>query len=78
MAASAQLLRELADRRAVLIGAAVNPDYLTEPAYTTTLAREFNMLEAEDAMKWKASGPTRILSILPLPIGSSPLLKLTP
>lgn len=57
VASSAQSLRQLADRHRILIGAAVNPVYLTEPAYAETLAREFNMVEAEDAMKWTALRP---------------------
>jgi endo-1,4-beta-xylanase len=52
-----QSLRKEADRSGMLIGAAVNPAYFSEPAYVTTLAREFNMLEPEDAMKWKVLRP---------------------
>ncbi len=50
-------MREEADRAHILIGAAVNAAYLSEPAYTGALAREFNMLEPEDAMKWAAIRP---------------------
>jgi endo-1,4-beta-xylanase len=50
-------LRHLADRRRILVGAAVNPAYFSEPAYTETLAREYNMLEPEDAMKRTALRP---------------------
>jgi len=53
----AQSLRQEADRIGVLLGTAVNPVYLTEPAYASTLAREFNLVEAEDAMKWTALRP---------------------
>jgi endo-1,4-beta-xylanase len=53
----AQSLRQEADRIGILVGTAVNPRYLSEPAYTSTLAREFNMLEPEDAMKWSAIRP---------------------
>jgi endo-1,4-beta-xylanase len=35
----------------------MNVVYLSEPAYTDTLAREFNMLEPEDAMKWAVIRP---------------------
>jgi endo-1,4-beta-xylanase len=49
---SSQSLRPAADRNGVLIGTAVRPSQLSEPAYSSTLAREFNMVEAEDAMKW--------------------------
>jgi endo-1,4-beta-xylanase len=48
----AQSLRQAGDRDGVLIGAAVRPAKLSEAAYTSTLAREFSMVEAEDAMKW--------------------------
>jgi endo-1,4-beta-xylanase len=53
----AQSLREAADRAGVLIGTAVRPAQLSENAYSSTLAREFNMLEPEDAMKWRALRP---------------------
>ena len=36
----------------MLVSSAVRPPQLSEPAYASTLAREFNMVEAEDAMKW--------------------------
>ena len=45
-------LREAADRAAVLVGTAVRPSQFAEGAYASTLAREFNMVEPEDAMKW--------------------------
>lgn len=47
-----QSLREPADRNGILVGAAVRPAQLTEPAYALALARDFNMVEPEDAMKW--------------------------
>src|SRR6266566_2195464 len=53
----AQSLRDYAERSGILIGAAVNPSKLTEEAYAATLAREFNMVEAENAMKWPAIRP---------------------
>ena len=52
-----QSLREKASRAGILVGAAVNVHYLSEAAYTSTLSREFNMLEPEDAMKWEALRP---------------------
>jgi endo-1,4-beta-xylanase len=55
----AQTLREYADRANVLVGAAVEPGLLSEPAYAATLAREFNMLTAENALKWGAIRPRR-------------------
>jgi endo-1,4-beta-xylanase len=54
---AAQTLRQEADRIGILVGTAVNPAYLSEDAYTSTLAREFNMIEAEDAMKWTGIRP---------------------
>lgn len=45
-------LRQAADQTGLLVGAAVRPSLFSEPAYSETLAREFNMVEAEDAMKW--------------------------
>ena len=54
-----QTLREYADRAGVLVGAAVDPRLLEEPEYAATLAREFNMLTAENALKWGAIRPVR-------------------
>jgi endo-1,4-beta-xylanase len=48
----AQSLRQAGDRDGILIGTAVRPAKLSETDYATTLAREFSMVEAEDAMKW--------------------------
>ncbi|MGH9493485.1 MAG: endo-1,4-beta-xylanase, partial [Candidatus Sulfotelmatobacter sp.] len=50
-------LRQAADRINLLVGAAVQPSLLLQPAYSETLSREFNMLEPEDAMKWRALRP---------------------
>jgi endo-1,4-beta-xylanase len=55
----AQSLRQEADNAGLLIGAAVRPSQLSEAAYASTLAREFNMVEAEDAMKWWVLRPDR-------------------
>jgi endo-1,4-beta-xylanase len=52
-----QTLRQAAEEAHVLIGTAVRPEQLTEPAYTATLGREYNMLEPENAMKWDALRP---------------------
>lgn len=57
--AHAQFLREKADRAGILLGTAVRADQLSERAYASTLAREFNMIEAEDAMKWWVVRPDR-------------------
>ena len=55
----AQSLRDRADRIGVLVGTAVNPAKFTESEYAATLAREFNMLEPENAMKWGAIRPAQ-------------------
>jgi len=55
MAASAPpiTLRQAGDRAGILVGTAVRPSLFSEAAYSGTLAREFNMVEPEDAMKWR-------------------------
>ena len=58
--AGAQTLRQVADQDGMLIGTAVRSTQLSEPAYASTLAREFNMVEAEDAMKWWVLRPDAI------------------
>jgi endo-1,4-beta-xylanase len=55
----AQTLRQEADAAGLLIGTAARSTQLSEPAYASTLAREFNMVEAEDAMKWWVLRPNR-------------------
>ena len=50
-------LREAAQRSGILVGTAVRPAQLTEAAYASTLAREFNLLQPEDAMKWEVLRP---------------------
>jgi endo-1,4-beta-xylanase len=45
-------LRIASEQAHLLIGAAVRPSLFTEAPYSATLAREFNMIEPEDAMKW--------------------------
>lgn len=54
---SAQTLREQASRLNILVGAAVNPALLSQESYAATLAREFNMVEPENAMKWPVIEP---------------------
>jgi endo-1,4-beta-xylanase len=49
---AAQSLRKEAEHAGVLIGTAARSSQLAETAYASTLAREFSMVEAEDAMKW--------------------------
>ncbi len=41
------------------MGTAVRPWALSEMAYASTLAREFNMVEPEDALKWETVHPER-------------------
>ena len=48
----AQSLRDCAEARGILIGAAARPQMFSERLYSYTLAREFNLVEPEDAMKW--------------------------
>jgi endo-1,4-beta-xylanase len=50
-------LREAARSSGMLIGTAVRPAQLLEAAYASTLAREFNMVEPEDALKWEVVHP---------------------
>lgn len=49
---SAQSLRSLADERGIHFGAAVAPSHFSETAYASVLAREFNQVEPENAMKF--------------------------
>jgi endo-1,4-beta-xylanase len=56
--AQAQSLRELAGNRHRLIGTAARASQLTESQYAATLAREFNVLEPEDELKWEVLRPT--------------------
>jgi GH35 family endo-1,4-beta-xylanase len=48
---ASQTLREAADHNGLLVTRAVRPAQLSEPACAPILAREFNIVEAEDAMK---------------------------
>lgn len=56
--AFSQTLRESAAHSGILVSAAAQPDRLTEPVYATTLAREFNMLEPENSLKWEVVHPS--------------------
>lgn len=49
---SPQTLRDAANSTGMLVSTAVRPDLFSEPAYAERLAREFNMIEPEDVMKW--------------------------
>src|ERR1700686_5471595 len=52
-----QSLRDAAQRSGMLIGTAGRPAQLSEAAYASTLALEFNMLEPEDVLKWEVVHP---------------------
>ncbi len=56
---SAPSLRDAGQMSGILVGAAVRPAALSEPAYAATLAREFNLVEPEDALKWEVVHPQR-------------------
>lgn len=51
-ASTPHTLRQSEEPSGILIGTAVRPSLFSERAYSGTLAREFNMVEPEDAMKW--------------------------
>jgi endo-1,4-beta-xylanase len=50
-------LRQAAQARKLLVGAAVFPEGLKDEAYAGLLAREFNVLTPENAMKWESLHP---------------------
>ena len=50
--ARGQSLRREAERSGLLVGTAVRPEQLSEQAFAERLAREYNTVEPEDAMKW--------------------------
>src|SRR5215471_6865334 len=56
--AIAQPLRNLSGERGIHIGAAADPAHFGDPLYTTTLAREFDQLEPENAMKFGPIHPS--------------------
>lgn len=49
---SSQALRQQADRLGVLMGGAANPDKFSEAPYAAAFARELNMIEPENVMKF--------------------------
>ncbi len=51
-------LRQVAESAGVLVGTAVRPYLFSEVAYSVTLARQYNMVEPEDAMKWLVLRPS--------------------
>ena len=52
-------LRDLADRVPLRIGATLEPSKIGDLDYAGTLAREFNSVTPENAMKWYSIQPTR-------------------
>src|SRR5579884_405329 len=56
---AAETLRQAAGARGVAIGTAVNPRYFSQTEYATTLAREFDQIQPENAMKMRATQPAR-------------------
>jgi endo-1,4-beta-xylanase len=49
---AAQTLRDLAAQRGIHMGAAADPSFFTEAAYSDTLGSQFNQLEPENDMKF--------------------------
>ncbi|MGB2572390.1 endo-1,4-beta-xylanase [Micromonospora citrea] len=58
-AEAATSLKSLADAKGRDIGFALAPDRLAESAYKQIADTEFNLVVAENAMKWDATEPTR-------------------
>ena len=56
---AAQTLRQAAEKIGLLVGTAANPALFSQSEYSRTLADEFNMIEPENAMKWRATEPAR-------------------
>lgn len=54
---TAPTLRALAEARGFYIGAATDPAYLRRQEHADLLARQFNMLAVENAMKWEVIHP---------------------
>ncbi len=70
LASETTTLRSLGEARGLSIGAAVAADVLfgpDEPEYAKTLAKEFDMMTAENAMKWGALRPSRDQFIFTVP-----------
>jgi endo-1,4-beta-xylanase len=60
LTSASQTLRQAAESNGLLVSTAVRAAQLAEPDYASTLAREFNTLEAEDAMKWWVLRPDEL------------------
>jgi len=56
---AAQTLRQAAEKIGLLVGTAANPALFSQLEYAKTLAGQFNMIEAENSMKWRATEPSR-------------------
>src|ERR1017187_5915210 len=57
---AADALKDAAAKRGIRIGAAVQSGYIAgEPAFTTTLTREFSMVEPEYEMLWNTVHPSQ-------------------
>ena len=52
-------LRKIAEKHNIFIGAAVEPGLLENPAYTETLASQYNSLTPENRMKWQFIHPEK-------------------
>lgn len=50
-------LRDIADPTGFLLGGAVNPDDFSDPGYAQALGREFNLMVAENDMKFAETEP---------------------
>ncbi len=50
-------LRDVAARHNIFIGSAVDPAFFSEPAYSSILARDFSLIEPENAMKFESIHP---------------------
>lgn len=50
-------LRRLAELRRFYVGVSTAPQFLDDPGYAELLASQFNMLAAENAMKWEVVHP---------------------
>jgi endo-1,4-beta-xylanase len=54
---AAETLRQAAQRSSLLMGAAADSDFLSEPLYSSTLASQYAQLEPENAMKFGTIHP---------------------
>ncbi|WP_402376325.1 endo-1,4-beta-xylanase [Isoptericola rhizosphaerae] len=52
-------LRDAAERQGVTLGFALTPGHLNQPGYREIAEREFDLVVAENAMKWDATEPSQ-------------------